>query len=322
MEFTNKDIRTWSILGQRGTFGIAMLDVADNNHKIIGLSADLCNTSGMDRFANKYPERFINTGIAEQNMVGMAGGLADAGFIPICTSFANFIALRSNEFVRHFLSYMQCNVKLVGLSAGFGMELFGNTHYGVEDIACLRTYPNLTILSPADGVEVVKCVEAAAKTEGPFYIRLTGKMNQPMVHRSDIDFQIGKNITLREGADVVIFATGGMVSRALKAADKLAESGVDAAVIDVHTLAPFDKDSVLKELDKKLLVSVEEHSVVGGLGTIIADTLSETQHNTRLLKLGVAHEFKKAGEYEYMLEVNRLTADMIAEDILEVSNGF
>ena len=294
---------------------MAVLEAADKNESIVGLSADLCNTSGMDRFANKYPERFINTGIAEQNMVGMAGGLADAGYIPIATSFANFISLRSCEFVRHFLSYMQCNVKLVGLSAGFGMELFGNTHYGVEDIACLRTFPNLTILSPADGVEVMKCVEAAVAHEGPVYIRLTGKMNQPIIHKTDIDFQLGKNIVLKEGKDAAVFATGGMVARALKAADILAEEGIDISVIDVPTIKPFDNESVMNELNKKLIVSVEEHSVIGGLGSVIAETLSTVNHGTRLLRLGVDPEFKKAGEYEYMLQVNRLTAEMIAEDI-------
>ena len=315
MEYSNREIRTWSILGQRGTFGLVLLDVANKDDRIIGLSADLCNTSGMDRFANKYPERFINTGIAEQNMIGVSGGIADLGYIPVATSFANFISLRSCEFVRHFLSYMQCNVKLIGLSAGFGMELFGNTHYGVEDIACMRSFPNVTILSPADGVEVVKCIEAAISINGAVYIRLTGKMNQPIVHKTDIDFEVGKSIVLREGEDVTVYATGGMVSRVLKAADILANDGIEITVVDVHSISPFDHNSVISNKDKRLIVSVEEHSIIGGLGSIIAESLSEKQHSARLLRLGVAPEYKKAGDYEYMLEQNRLTAEMIAEDL-------
>ena len=317
MEYDRKNIRTWSILGQRGTFGVAMLEVAEGNDDIVGLSADLCNTSGMDRFANRFPERFINTGIAEQNMIGVAAGVADMGKIPFATSFANFISLRSNEFVRHFLSYMQCNVKLIGLSAGFGMELFGNTHYGVEDIACLRSFPNLTILSPADGLEVAKCVEAAAAIKGPVYIRLTGKMNQPMVHKEDIDFQVGNAIKVKEGNEIAIFATGSMVARAVKAAAILEEKGHSASVVDIHTIAPFDEECVIAEKDAKLMVTVEEHSIVGGLGTVVAETIAVNGLSNRLLRLGVDHEFKKAGDYEFMLEQNRLTAEMIAEDILK-----
>ena len=167
MEFRKADIRTWSMLGQRGTFGSALEKIGSENEKIIALSADLCNTSGLDRFAAKFPQRFINTGIAEQSLVGTAAGLADAGELPFATTFANFAALRACEQVRHFMGYMKCNVKLVGLAAGFAMEYFGNSHYGIEDVAAIRAIPNIVILSPADGMEVVKCVEAAAFHEGP-----------------------------------------------------------------------------------------------------------------------------------------------------------
>ena len=200
------------MLGQRGAFGVALEKMKEKNEDIVALSADLCNTSGLDRFAAKYPNCFLNVGIAEQNLLGIAAGMADYGKIPFATTFANFALLRACEMVRHFMGYMCCNIKLVGLGAGFSMEYFGTTHYGIEDISTIRAIPNIVILSPADGLEVVKCVEAAILHEGPVYIRLTGTMNQPIVHRENFNFQIGKAIELTSGEDVAIIATGTMVA--------------------------------------------------------------------------------------------------------------
>lgn len=317
MEYKKVDIRTWSMLGQRGTFGCALEKLGEENHKIVALSADLCNTSGLDRFAAKFPERFINTGIAEQNLVGTAAGLADAGEIPFATTFANFAALRACEQVRHFMGYMKCNVKLVGLSAGFGMEYFGNTHYGIEDMAAIRSVPNIVIFSPADGMEVMKCVEAAAAHNGPVYIRLTGVMNQPVVHRENFDFEIGRPVELKEGNDIAVFSTGSMVYRALEAAKILEKEGIHVKVMDIHTIKPFDR-SIVTSLDlQKLLVTVEEHSVTGGLGTVVAEELCFEKRALPLLRLGIGEGYKKAGSYSYMLEQHGLTAEGIAHKILE-----
>lgn len=320
MEYRSIDIRTWSMLGQRGTFGVAMEALGAENENIVALSADLCNTSGLDRFATKFSDRFLNVGIAEQNLVGVAAGMADAGKIPFATTFANFAALRACEMVRHFMGYMKCNVKLVGLSAGFGMEFFGNTHYGIEDIAALRSIPNLVILSPADGLEVVKCVQAAAQWQGPVYIRLTGVMNQPMVYRKDFDFEIGKPVLLREGQDVLMLATGSMVDRAIKAAKLLEGQGLDTTVIDVHTLQPFDKTVLNRLRQEKLVVTVEEHSVTGGLGSIVAEVMAEKGCAIPLLTLGVGKGYIKAGDYAYMLEQHGLTAEGIAQRVAEQIN--
>ena len=179
-------IRTWSMLGMRGTLGDSLVKLAADNDKIFGLTSDLCKTSGMDKFSSIYPDRFINVGIAEQNMVGIAAGLADSGYIPFATTFANFAVLRANESVRHFMAYMKCNVKLIGFGAGFAMELFGNTHYGLEDVSVLRSFPNITILQPSDGLSVYKCIELASELLGPVYIRLTGKMNLPIIYKNDM----------------------------------------------------------------------------------------------------------------------------------------
>lgn len=306
----------WSKLGPRGAFGAAMLEIAAEYKKIIAITADLGITSGLDRFRKEFPDRIINTGIAEQNMVGIAAALANEGFIPFATTFANFSVLRACETTRHFLGYMQRNVKLVGLSSGFAMGMFGNTHYGIEDIAIIRAIPGITILSPADSSEVVKATEAATNFNGPVYLRLTGVMNNPIVYKEDYNFEIGKAITLKEGKDITIIATGTMVFNSLQAAKTLEQKGISVTVIDMHTIKPLDTDTINKRVNaSKLMVSVEEHSKIGGLGGAIAEHLSSSETHPPLLRLGVTDTFRHAGDYRYMLEQNELLPEQIARSI-------
>ncbi len=312
----SKNIRLFSLLGQRGSYGKVLKDIATTNGKIIALSADLTRTSGLEQFANAFPDRIYNVGIAEENAIGMAAGLADQGYIPFVSTFANFAALRANEFVRHFMAYMNCNVKLVGFGSGFAMELFGNTHYGLEDIAVLRAMPNLAIFSPADGLEVAKVVEYATDHEGPMYVRLSGKMNCPIIHRQDIDFIPGKMIKMTEGEDVVIYATGSMVSVAADVSKRLLENGIYAKVYDVHTIKPFDHETVVKNKNKNLIVSIEEHCVTGGLGSAVSEVLAEHSSHGRLLRFGTRDRYEAAGDYDYMLSVHGLTAESITEKIV------
>ena len=316
MEFI-KNNRVYSLLGQRGTFGTVLKDLAGENEKIIALSADLTRTSGLEQFATAYSDRLYNVGIAEENAVGMAAGLADQGYIPFVSTFANFATLRANEFVRHFLAYMKCNVKLVGLGSGFAMELFGNTHYGLEDISTIRSMPNITIFSPADGLEVAKIVDYAANNSGPMYIRLSGKMNNPIVHKSDFNLIPGKSVKMADGDDVVIFTTGSMVNASLKASIKLSEHGINAAVYDVHTIKPFDKDAVINNKDKKLIVSVEEHCAIGGLGSVISEVLAEHTSHGKLMRMGTGNRYEAAGNYDYMLQIHGLTPDGIVNAIIK-----
>lgn len=311
-----KNIRLYSLLGQRGTFGTVLKDLAAEDDRIIALSADLTRTSGLEQFAKAYPERMHNVGIAEQNAVGMAAGLADNGKIPFVTTFANFATLRSNEFVRHFMAYMQCNVKLIGLGSGFAMELFGNTHYGLEDVAVIRAMPNITILSPADGLEVAKSTEYAAKSEGPVYIRLSGKMNNPIVYKQDYEFIPGKAVRLAEGNDVVVFATGSMVSVAQKAIKLLEEKEVYAALYNMHTIKPLDEQTILNNSQKRLIVTVEEHCTIGGLGSAVSEVLATKSNHGELIRIGTESTYKAAGNYEYMLEQHGLTAESIANKII------
>lgn len=315
MEIKSTQIRMLSMLGQRGVFGITLVELAVNNPDIVALAADLCNTSGLDRFKNQFPERFYNTGIAEQNMVGIAAGLAATGKVPFAATFANFAALRSCEQVRHFLGYMNENVKLVGFGAGFSFGMFGTTHYAIEDIAALRAIENLIILSPADGLETVKAVEAAAKIIAPVYLRLSGAMNNPIVYKEDLDFEIGKAITLKEGDDVAIVATGTMVHASLKAAEILKEKGISAKVIDMHTIKPLDTEVLADCLEQKLIVTVEEHSVRGGLGAAVAECLALNKQRPPHLIIGTNQKYPHAGDFAYMLEVHGLTPEKIASKI-------
>lgn len=311
-----KNHRVYSLLGQRGTFGTVLKALAQENQKIVALSADLTRTSGLEQFASIFPDRIYNVGIAEENAVGMAAGLADHGYIPFVTTFANFAALRANEFVRHFMAYMNCNIKLVGLGSGFAMELFGTTHYGVEDIAVLRSMPNLTIFSPSDGLGVAKIVDYAANHIGPMYIRLAGKMNHPIIYKNDFDFVPGKMVKIMDGDAAVIYATGSMVSVALKVGKRLSETGIDITIYDVHTIKPFDKTTVVENKDKKLIVTFEEHSRIGGLGSAVAEVLSEQSSHGKLIRLGTSDMYKSAGTYEYMLQEHGLTAETLESTIV------
>lgn len=313
--YSPREIRTWSMLGSCGAFGIAAMELPEIDSKSVVLTSDLCTYSSLDRFRVKYPDKFFNFGIAEQNMIGVAGGFAKEGFIPFATTYASFAASRCLDQVRVNMGYMKLGIKLVGLTSGLSVGILGATHMSIEDLAVMRSIPNITVLSPADCTETVKCVLAAAKTEGPVYLRLSGPMNNPVVYKEDYSFEIGKSITLREGDDVVIFATGTMVYNSLKAAERLAEMGISCRVIDMHTIKPLDVEAVKEAYDSKLIVTVEEHSIIGGLGGAVAEVLAEMDEHPKLLRIGINDEFKHAGTYEYMIEEYGLSVANITENI-------
>jgi transketolase len=309
-------VRTWSLLGMGGTLGAALLEMARENDRVIAVTGDLASVCGLGRFGKAYPERLINTGIAEQNMIGVAAGFAAEGYIPFAVSFATFSVLRACEAMRHFMGNMHGNVKLIGLGSGFAAGTFGNTHYGREDIAVSRAVPGIVVLSPADCTELVKAVEAASHYSGPVYIRLTGLINHPVVYREDYDYTIGKAIRLRNGENISIIATGSMVHHGLLAAGKLEDLGLSSRVIDMHTIKPLDTDIIAREcLASGMIVTVEEHSVVGGLGGAVAEYLSSIRRHPPLLRLGMKDEFQPSGEYRYMLEQNELLPEQIASAI-------
>lgn len=307
--------RVYFRLGQSGSiFGMELMEQA-GNYPFKVLSSDMSVVAGLDRFKKEYPDSFYNVGIAEQNLLGVAAGLDSEGFKTIAVAQACFISMRSFEQVRQYLGYMGGKVMCVGINSGFSLTFFGNTHYAIEDMALMRSIPNMTVLSPADAGEAVKLFDAALKVDGPVYLRLSGSLNIPIVYKEDYELKIGQAITLKEGEDIAIFATGLMVSNALKAAELLSEKGITASVVDVHTIKPIDKDTIQKNCGKKLLVSVEEHNVVGGLGTAIADVLSEQRNSAPLLKLGVQDHFMPVGDYNYLVEQAGLTPEQIAASI-------
>ena len=316
-EITRISARTCSMLGQRGSiFGQAVLEAAQEDKKFILLTADLATLSGMTKYIDKYPNQFYNIGIAEQNMIGISAGLAAEGFHPCATTYATFITMRSCEQIRHFCGYMKEKIIVVGSGAGLSQGFAGNTHYTIEDLAVMRSIPNITIMSPADGASAVKQFELARKAEGAVYMRLTGNLNCPMVYKEETDFEIGKAKLLNEGSDVVIYAVGTMVSAALKAAALLEEKGISATVYDMFTVKPIDREAVNACKSYKLAVTIEEHNKMGGLGAAVAEVMTEQIGMPKLLRCGIHDSFDLACDYDGLLAQNRLTPELIAEDIV------
>jgi len=318
LEINSANCRQWSRMGSRAVFGQAILNLAATKHNLMVLSADLGNSSGLGRFKKKYPEKFLNVGIAEQNMIGISAGLAKDDFVVFASSFAPFISMRSSEQIRMNLGYMNLNVKAVAIGSGISMTFLGNSHYGIEDVAVMRSIPNLTVVSPADCAEVVKTVYAAAEFDGPMYIRLTGAMNNPVVYKEDYNFEIGKAIAITEGHDITIFANGSMVYESLEAAKILNDHSISAAVVNMHTIKPLDTaviDTAIRS--SKLIVTVEEHSVIGGLGSAIAEYKTVFNNAPPQVIIGLPDCFLKAGDYKYMLEEYGLTSSQIAQKILK-----
>ncbi len=312
---TRAKAKQWSRLGARAVFGQAILEMAKERDDFYVLSADLAQSSGLGRFRGEFPDRMINTGIAEQNLIGIAAGLAKDGTNVFATSFSPFVTMRACEQVRMNMGYMQLNIKTVGLGSGLVMAQLGNSHFGLEDASVMRAIPGMTVISPADGAEIMKAVEALCDYDGPAYLRLTGGPGLPAVYEEDFDFRIGKAIQVREGKDIAVIASGTMVYYAKAAAELLAEKGIDAAVIDMHTIKPLDNEAVKAQLDKKLIVTVEEASVAGGLGSAVAECIAMEKDKPPQLMLGIQDFFPHAGSYPYLLEQCRLTAAQIAEDI-------
>lgn len=315
IQITKRDAKLWSRLGARATYGMAIMEMAKQRDDFYVMSADLCQSSGLFKFREEFPERFINSGIAEQNLIGVAAGLAKDGTNIFASSFAPFVTMRACEQVRMNMGYMQLNVKTVGLGSGLIMAQLGNSHYGVEDGSVMRVIPGMTVVNPADGVEIMKTVEALCDYPHPTYLRLTGGPGLPIVYEEDIDFQIGKAIQIREGKDIAIIACGTMVFYAKQAAEILEEKGIDASVIDMHTIKPLDTAAVDAELGKKLIVTIEEATIVGGLGSAVAEYLAIKKLKPAQLMLGIKDTFPHAGTYQYLLENCRLTGPLIAEDI-------
>lgn len=298
-------------------FAMYLPDVVDEYPNIRVVAADMSYGARLDRFKALYPEKFINVGIAEQNMLGVCAGLAEEGFKPIALAQATFITMRDYEPLRQYMSYMGYPIILIGLSAGLGMQFMGNTHYAIEDLSIMRSIPGIDVLSPADCGEAVKAIQYALKSNRPTYIRLTGSATDKSVYDNDFDYKPELANVIKNGHEIAIFATGSMVSRSLDAARIVEDSiGISVKVVDVHSLSPLDKQVVLDAKSSKLIVSVEEHHTTGGLGSAIADIMAEESGFSPLCKLGIQNKYSIVGDYNFLLEQHRLYPEAIAEDII------
>jgi len=316
MKITGKENKQWSRLGSRATYGQAILMLAEKLDNLMVLSADLGNSSGLDRFKATYPDKFLNIGIAEQNMIGVAAGLAKEGSVVFASSFAPFITMRAAEQVRMNMGYMDLNIKTVAIGSGVSMSFLGNSHFGLEDAAIMRSIPNMTVVSPADCAEIVKTVFAAAEYPHPMYIRLTGAVGFPVVYEDDYDFQIGKAVEIKSGTDVSIVATGSMVYESLEAAKILQEEGISVSVLNMHTIKPLDTKALDILISKgKTIFTIEEHSITGGLGSAVAEYVSSIPNSPVVNRIGLPDEFVITAEYRYILEKYGLVGSQIANTI-------
>lgn len=301
----------------RESYGATLVELGKEREDIVVLEADLSKATKSEMFAKAFPERFVNVGIAEQNMVGMAAGLASTGKVPFTTTFAVFAAGRAFEVIRNSVCYPKANVKIAATHAGITVGPDGGSHQAIEDIALMCSLPNMVVLSPADDIEACKCVKAAAEIDGPVYLRF-GRIALDDIYTDEYDFQIGKGNELMAGDDVAIISTGIMVHKSLKAAKELKEEGINARVINMATIKPIDEEIIIKAArETKGIVTVEEHSIIGGLGDRVSAVVCENEP-TVVKKIGVKDVFGESGNPDALLEKHGLTAENIKETVKNI----
>lgn len=296
----------------REAYGVTLAEIAKTNDKIVAIDADLSKSTKSADFENVFPDRFFNAGIAEANMIGMAAGMASVGLVPFASTFAMFAAGRGFEQIRNSLAYPKANVKIVGSHSGITVGEDGATHQAIEDIALMRSIPNMVVINPSDATETAAAIKAAANYNGPVYIR-TGRMAVEDVHPNGSEFTIGKGETLVEGTDLAIIATGICVSMAVEAAKTLKEQGINARIINMASIKPLDEELIIsaaKECGK--IITIEEHSVIGGLGAAVSEVVCEN-HPVLVKKMGINDVFGQSGKPNELLEHYGLTPKHIVE---------
>lgn len=320
IDFNPKNIKRWMMMGTRNAFGAFLTEIAANNPELFAITADFTKSTGLAKFKDQYPDQFLTAGIAEQNMIALASGLASEGKNVFASSFASFVTTRCYEQVKVNLGYMQHNVKLVGIASGLGVSHQGNTHYGLDDVSLMRTIPNMTIVVPSDCTEVAKATLALVEMKGPAYLRLVGEGFVPIVNEDDYKFEIGKGIVKREGKDVLIIANGTMVNQSLKVANELSEQNdIETTVINMHTVKPLDTQIIKQTIGgKKLIVTIEEGQVNGGLGSAVAEYVASVGHAPQMIRLGINDIFPHAGSYNYLLEQCGLDVESIKNVIINL----
>ena len=298
----------------REAYGVALAELGKSNDKIVALDADLSGSTKSADFKKVFPERFFNVGIAEQNLIGMAAGMANVGLIPFASTFAMFATGRAYEQVRNSVAYPHLNVKIVGSHSGLTVGEDGATHQALEDISLMRGIPGMVVLVPSDATETTEAIKAAAAYVGPVYIR-TGRMAVEDIHPDGCNFQIGKGEVLKDGNDVAIIATGICVKMALDAANVLEEEGIKARVINMSTIKPIDEELIIKAAKEcGKIVTVEEHSIIGGLGSAVCEVV--TSHNPVIVKrVGIKDQFGQSGKPQDLLIEYGLNPEAIIEAV-------
>ena len=301
-------------IATRQSFGEALKELGAENKNVVVLDADLSGATKTNIFAKAYPDRFFDIGIAEQNMIGIAAGMSTCGKTPFASSFAVFVTGRVYDQIRNSVCYPNLNVKICGTHSGLTVGEDGATHQMLEDINLMKALPNMNILSPSDDTQTKWAIKEAAKINGPVYIRLC-RLATPLIYDKETKFEFGKGICFGEGTDATVFATGDMVYKALEAQEILKSHGKDIRVVDIHTIKPIDEDLIIKcAKETEKLISIEDHSIIGGLGSSISDVLTE-KYPKKLIKLG-ANDFGRSGKAEDVLEYFGLTSNKIVETVL------
>lgn len=316
---------TWNVydankLTQAEIYGQVLCDLGDKYPEIVALTADLAKSTKIGVFQDKFPERFVNVGIAEQNMFGMAAGMAKTGLIPFVSTMAVFASLRAAEQIRTDICYQNLDVKIIATHGGVSFASAGTTHQATEDIAILRSFANMTVVVPADGIEAAKAVTEAVTYPGPVYIRI-GRGFEPNYYKDDnYDFKIGKSVEIRQGTDMTIIAIGIAVLQAAEAADYLAENdGLSVRVINMHTIKPIDKEAIIKAIgETRRILTVEEHSTIGGLGTAVADIIAESGKGCAFTKVGLNDEYAEIGYPEDLYAHYKLDSNGIIEKVRDI----
>ena len=286
------------------------------DENIFFLTADM-GINLVEKIKNDYPDRYLNVGIAEQNMIGVAAGLASENHKIITTTFSPFQTLRCAEQIKVMLGYMKIKVTMVGLASGLVLGPLGFTHCSIEDISLIRSIPNIAVICPSDPTEVIKATEASIKYDKSVYIRLTGSSNAKQIYHEDYNFKIGESITLKKGSDVSIISNGSIIAECIEAADILEKKGISTEVVNMHTIKPIDKKK-LNEIftTKKIVVSVEEHSIIGGLSSAIAEEMTELKNKPIHIKIGINDFYSSGGNYEFLKELYKLKSKDISTRII------
>jgi transketolase len=315
---------TWSVtdgdkLTQAEVYGEVLTQLGDKYPEIVALTADLASSTKIGRFGKKYPQRFINVGIAENTMFGMAAGLALAGFKPVVSTFAAFASLRCAEQVRTDICYQNLGVKIIATHAGISFGQAGSTHHCTEDIAVMRSFANMTVIVPSDGMETGNAVAAAMEWPGPVYIRIGRGFEPPVNKTPDYGYEIGKAITMHDGKDVTIIACGVGVLQAVRAAEVLGRQGLSARVINMHTIKPIDREAIIQAVkDTRRIITVEDHNIMGGLGSAVAEVIVESGKACAFRKLGVPDCYAIVGYPEDLYHFYKFDADGIIETVSEL----